>query len=143
MNEVVDRNRSMASAGQAPRVSGSAARDMRNRVRRTTLGSRSEPRNITQCLQSLWQGHMSPTTRALVGLAGGGVFLWGLTQKAPLACVLGTVGLGLVAAAAANASVEDIANLPGRAANMASKATSEVAENLGFGQLVEHSGHSA
>src|SRR5262249_15969069 len=43
----------------------------------------------------LMQERWSPATRALVGLTGGTLFAFGLTRRAPTACVLGTVGLAL------------------------------------------------
>jgi uncharacterized membrane protein len=43
----------------------------------------------------LMQENLAPATRALLGALGGGLFTWGLTRKAPEACVLGTVGLAL------------------------------------------------
>ena len=81
---------------------------------------------------------MSPTTRTLMGLAGGGLFLYGLTQKAPLACVLGTIGLALAVEATYNASLQDIAHIPEQTADMASRAASGAAETLGFGRSTEH-----
>jgi uncharacterized membrane protein len=43
----------------------------------------------------LMQNNLAPATRTLFGVLGGGLFAYGLTRKAPAACVLGTVGLAL------------------------------------------------
>lgn len=133
MNEVVDRDRAIRMARQAQRVPGSAARDGNRWTRELTPNDGAAPGVANRLVQSLWYGHMSPTTRTLMGLAGGGLFIYGLTQKAPLACVLGTVGLFLAAEAAANASLEDIAHIPEQAADVATRAASGVAETFGIG----------
>jgi uncharacterized membrane protein len=52
-------------------------------------GGAGRRRNRPELLQENW----SPGTRFLVGSAGCALFGFGLTQKAPLACVLGTAGL--------------------------------------------------
>jgi uncharacterized membrane protein len=48
----------------------------------------------------------SPTTRMIVGTAGGALVAYGMTQRFPVACALGTVGLGLVARAVTNFEAE-------------------------------------
>jgi uncharacterized membrane protein len=55
----------------------------------------------------------SPTTRMLVGTAGGALVAYGLTQRFPVACALGTVGLGLVARAVTNFEAEKYIGLGG------------------------------
>ena len=50
----------------------------------------------------------SPTTRLVVGLAGTGLLAYGFTQRAPWACVLGTVGLGLMATATRGEGLRDL-----------------------------------
>jgi hypothetical protein len=60
-------------------------------------------------------------------VGGGTLFLYGLTRSAPTACLLGTAGLALAAEGVVNASVEDIAQLPDRAADFAGSAV----ESLG------------
>lgn len=55
----------------------------------------------------------SPTTRMLVGTAGGALVAYGLTQRFPVACVLGTVGLGLVGRAVTNFEAEKYLGLGG------------------------------
>jgi len=44
--------------------------------------------------------HLAPGTRLLLGALGGALFTWGLTQDAPEACVLGTIGAALALPAA-------------------------------------------
>jgi uncharacterized membrane protein len=56
-------------------------------------GGRERPGERPELLQTVW----SPAARLLVGAAGGGLIAYGATRKAPTACVLGTLGLGLVA----------------------------------------------
>jgi uncharacterized membrane protein len=65
------------------------------------------------------RGAWSPTGRAILGAIGGGLFLSGLTQKAPTACVLGTAGLALMIEAATNAGIEEITHMPSKAKKMA------------------------
>jgi hypothetical protein len=36
--------------------------------------------------------HLAPGTRLFLGALGGGLFAWGLMEKAPEACVIGTIG---------------------------------------------------
>jgi len=55
----------------------------------------------------------SPTTRMLVGTAGGALVAYGMTQRFPVACALGTVGLGLVARAVTNFEIEEYLGMGG------------------------------
>ncbi len=50
------------------------------------------------------QTHWSPAA-LLAGIAGLALTAYGLTRRAPLACVLGTVGLGLIAGGVFDAEV--------------------------------------
>jgi uncharacterized membrane protein len=43
----------------------------------------------------------------LVGTAGGALVAFGMTQRFPVACAIGTVGLGLVARAVTNFEIEE------------------------------------
>jgi hypothetical protein len=56
----------------------------------------------------LFQDRWSPTTRLLVTLAGGGLLAYGFTQHFPLACVVGSFGLGLMASGLTNRGVRDL-----------------------------------
>jgi len=70
--------------------------------------------NRNDFLAGLLEGNWSPQTRLFMGLAGGGLLLYGLTQRAPVACILGTLGLGLVAESAFNVGVKDLIPSMGR-----------------------------
>src|SRR5436853_290411 len=50
----------------------------------------------------------SPATRLLVGGTGLGLVTYGLTQRAPTACVLGTLGLGMFARGFTNRSLRQL-----------------------------------
>jgi len=67
-------------------------------------GGRSRPGQRWELLQENW----SPTTRLLVALAGGGLLAYGFTQDAPWACVVGGVGLGMIASGLTNYGVRDL-----------------------------------
>jgi uncharacterized membrane protein len=56
-------------------------------------GGTERPGERFELMQTNW----SPTARFVVGAAGAGLLAYGATRKAPSACVLGTVGLGLIA----------------------------------------------
>ena len=64
--------------------------------------TRSSP--VCELLQRRW----SPATRFLAATTGGGLVAWGLTQRAPLACILGTLGLALAARGLTNRGVQDL-----------------------------------
>jgi hypothetical protein len=68
-----------------------------------------------------------------MGLLGGGMVLYGLTQKAPTACVLGSVGLGLAAEGLINAGFDDLVSVSKKLACAASSAAGRVADSLGIG----------
>ena len=61
-------------------------------------GGRTRPGYRFELMQDNW----SPAARFLVGAAGGALLLYSLRQKFPVACVLGTIGAGLVARGATN-----------------------------------------
>jgi hypothetical protein len=48
---------------------------------------------------ALAQARWSPTTRLLVGGAGAALVAYGMTERFPVACILGTIGLGLMGTA--------------------------------------------
>jgi len=64
-------------------------------------------------MSDIGQEPWSPTTRMLVGTAGGALVAYGMTQRFPVACALGTVGLGLVARAVTNFEMEKYVGLGG------------------------------
>src|SRR5205823_10371249 len=67
-------------------------------------GGRTRPGERWELFQANW----SPTTRMLISMAGGGLLAYGFTQRAPLACIMGTFGLGLMTAGATNLGVRDL-----------------------------------
>ena len=80
-------------------------------------------------------GGWSPTGRALLVGTGTGLCVYGLTQHAPTACVLGTLGCILAAEGFTNAGIDDIACAANQlaekakgAVNMASDVASNVAD---------------
>jgi uncharacterized membrane protein len=106
--------------------------DATNRLKGLASGDLSVLVGGKRALKNPLSGHWSPTGRALLGLVGGGLVLYGLTQEAPEACILGTVGLALAAEAATNASFGDLARVPQQVAGMASEAAGKVAETVGL-----------
>jgi hypothetical protein len=72
-------------------------------------------------LQERW----SPTTRFLAGSAGLGLTVYGLTKEAPAACVLGTVGLGLIARSLVNVGVRHWIDV-----NSIQQAVGDIKDNL-------------
>jgi hypothetical protein len=71
----------------------------------------------------LFQKNWAPTTRFLVGLAGGVLAGYGLTRQAPVACLLGTVGLAMIAGGLTNTSFRDAAAGPACLASQLAEAT--------------------
>lgn len=71
-------------------------------------GGRTRPGERWELFQDSW----SPTARLLATLAGAGMVTYGLTQEAPVACILGTLGFGVMAAGLTNHGVRDL--IPGQ-----------------------------
>jgi hypothetical protein len=87
-------------------------RDARNRMQGLAAGDLSVLIGGKNALRgNPLRGGWSPTGRAMLGAIGGGLFLSGLTQKAPMACILGTAGMALMVEAATNAGIQDIRNV--------------------------------
>lgn len=62
---------------------------------------------------NLAEVNWAPATRLVVGTAGGALLACGFTQRFPVACVLGTVGLGFLARAATNLEMKRLLGLGG------------------------------
>jgi len=91
-------------------------RDVRNRMQGLAAGDLTVLIGGKNALRgNPLRGSWSPAGRTLLGLIGGGLFLSGLRREAPTACVLGTVGLGLIIEAATNAGIEDITHISSKA----------------------------
>jgi hypothetical protein len=104
------------------------ARDMRNRAQGLWAGDFSVLVGGRRAMINPLRGGWSPTARALMGMAGGALFLYGMTQRAPMACMLGTACLALAAEAMTNAGIDDLKKIPQQMADMAGRA----AERMGF-----------
>ncbi len=93
------------------------ARDMSNRAHGLAAGDLSVLAGGKRALQNPLRGSWSPTGRALLGLVGAGLFFYGLSRRAPTACLLGTTGLGLIAEGLTNAGIDDLTRIPKKVAD--------------------------
>jgi uncharacterized membrane protein len=59
----------------------------------------------------LFTGRWSPALRLLAGAAGAGLIAYGVTRRAPLACILGTAGVGLFVRGLGNTPVSRLAGV--------------------------------
>jgi len=130
----VARDKAVSLAHQAQDAAEVVAKDATNRATGLASGDLSVLVGGKQSLSNPLRGGWSPSARALMGLTGGGLVLVGLTQEAPAACFLGTVGLALAAEGLTNAGVDDLTRLPRQAAGAASDVAGKVADTLGFGE---------
>jgi hypothetical protein len=89
-----------------------AARDAGNRLQGLASGDLSVLMGGRRAVENPLRGKWSPAARALMTLGGCGLFLYGLTRTAPMACVLGTAGLALTAEGITNAGIDDITSIP-------------------------------
>jgi hypothetical protein len=100
------RDKGMKAARQATEAAGDFGRDLRNRAQgmmheaRSWMGGDSDgsSRRESDRRRGFFRGQWSSTARLLLGAGGLGLTLWGLTKQAPTACIVGSVGLGLLAA---------------------------------------------
>jgi hypothetical protein len=134
----IARDRMIRMAHEARDAKDVIVRDMQNRAQGLAAGDLSVLVGGHRALQHPLRGGWSPSARALMGMLGGGLFLFGLTRSAPQACVLGTIGLGLVAEGISNAGIEDITHLPEK---VSAKATS-IADRMGIGSLMSSDGRA-
>lgn len=119
------RDKAVHMLHEAEDAARTVATDLRHRTEGLASGDLSVLAGGKRALRDPLRGSWSPSGRALMGVVGGGLFVYGLTQNAPAACLLGTAGLALTAEAIANA---DLAALPQHAACLAGC----VADNLGL-----------
>jgi len=138
------RDKAVSLAHEVQDTAEVVARDASNRARGLASGDVSVLVGGKRALEDPLSGGWSPTARVLMGMAGGGLMLYGLTQDAPVSCVLGAVGLGLAAEGLTNAGLDDLRGVPqqvadkaGDVARMASDAAGRAADSLGFGQQGE------
>lgn len=113
-------------------VQDTVTRDLRNRMCGLAAGDLTVlvgGKNAVR--RNPLRGNWSPAGRTLLGLIGGGLFLNGLMQKAPTACILGTAGLALIAEAATNAGIDDITHIPEKISNIAAESFGHDGRNTG------------
>ena len=125
----VARDRAVRLAHKTRDAAEEVARDARNKARGLAAGDLSVLTGGKRVLSNPLRGHWSPSARALMGLLGGGMFLYGLKLHFPTACIMGTAGLALAAEGILNADVEEIKHLPQNVAC----AARNVAEKVGLG----------
>jgi hypothetical protein len=135
------RDQAVSLAHEAQDAAGVVARDATNRARGLAAGDLSVLVGGRRALRHPLSGGWSPTARTLMGLAGGGMLLYGLTQDAPVSCVLGSIGLGLAAEGLTNAGLDDVrrgarqvADTAGDVARMATDAAGRAADSISFGR---------
>jgi hypothetical protein len=127
------RDQAVHLAHEAQDAAGVVARDVSNRAKGLASGDLSVLAGGKRALQNPLRGGWSPSGRALMGLLGGGLCAYGMTRDAPTACVLGAIGLALVAEAATNVGLSDVARASRQAADVACDAAGRAAEGLGLG----------
>ncbi len=134
----IARDKMIRMAHEARDAKDVIVRDMQNRAQGLAAGDLSVLVGGRRALQNPLRGGWSPSARALMGMLGGGLFLFGLTRRAPQACVLGTIGLGLVAEGISNAGIEDITHLPEK---VSAKAAC-IADQMGISNLMSSDGRA-
>lgn len=122
------RDQAVRLAHEAQDAAGVVARDMQNRAQGLAAGDFSGIIGDRNPLETGW----SPSGRAILTGVGLGMFLYGLTRSAPMACVLGTVGLALTAEGVTNARLEDIQEIPERVSETVTSARESLAGSLGY-----------
>jgi hypothetical protein len=100
-------------------------KDLENRAHGLAAGDLSVLVGGRRALSHPLRGGWSPSARSLMTLLGTGLFLFGLTRKAPEACVAGSVGLALAAEGVSNAGLQDIAGIPRKVACVAQDVASK------------------
>src|SRR4051794_31874822 len=88
----IARDKAVSLTHEAQDAACVVGRDMRNRAQGLAAGDLSVLAGGKRALHNPLRGGWSPSARSLMALAGGGLFLFGLTQEAPTACFLGTAG---------------------------------------------------
>src|SRR5437763_1811711 len=127
------RDQAVHLAHEARDAAGVVGRDLRNRAQGLAAGDCSVLAGGKRAWEHPFRGGWSPSARALMTGLGAGFFLYGLTRRAPVACVLGTVGLALAAEGVTNVGVDDVACAAGRLADRAKDLAGNAADRLGFG----------
>jgi hypothetical protein len=103
------RDKASRLAHEAQEAANVVSRDMTNRAQGLASGDLSVLVGGKRALAQPFEGNWSPSARAMMVGVGAGFFAYGLTRQFPEACVLGTIGLGLLAEGVSNLGVRDIA----------------------------------
>jgi hypothetical protein len=129
------RDKAVRLAHEAEDAAEVVARDATNRARGLAAGDLSVLVGGKRALSNPLRGAWSPTGRALLGLLGGGLFLYGLTRSAPTACVLGCAGIALAAEAVTNVGFDDLARIPEKVSEKVNELAPALTENVGLGEV--------
>jgi len=110
------RDKAVGLAHQTQHAVDVVRNDVRNRARGLAAGDLSVLVGGKRAVTNPLRGGWSPAGRALLSGLGTGLFLYGLTQEFPTACILGTVGLAMIGEGVTNAGVADITQAAGTVA---------------------------
>jgi hypothetical protein len=124
------RDQAVGVAHDASDAAGVVGRDFANKAKGLAHGDLSVLVGGKRAWENNLRGSWSPSARAIMGMSGAGMFAFGMTQDTPEACLLGTVGLLLMAEGVLNIGIDDLARVPEKTAELASDA----ARGLGFGR---------
>jgi hypothetical protein len=127
------RDKAVSLAHEAQDAADVVRRDVRNRARGLASGDLSVLVGGKQALSNPFRGGWSPTGRALLTGLGAGLFLYGLTRRAPTACVVGTLGCALAAEGLTNVGLRDVTEAAGNLTERARDVANRAAEGLGAG----------
>jgi hypothetical protein len=134
----IARDKMIRLAHKAREARDVVACDMKNRACGLAAGDLSVLVGGRRALQNPLRGGWSPSARALMGTLGSGLFLFGLTRSAPQGCVLGTIGLGLIAEGISNAGIDDITHLPQKVSERATG----IADRMGIHSAIASDGRA-
>jgi hypothetical protein len=140
------RDQAVHLAHEARDAAAVVGRDLRHRAQGLASGDVSVLVGGKRAWEQPFRGGWSPSARALMTGLGAGFFLYGLTRRAPAACVLGTVGLALAAEGVTNVGVDGVAGAAGRLADRAKDVAGKAADRWGLGERAgeaENAGRTA
>ena len=132
----IARDKAISLAHETQHTAEVVATDTQNRLQGLTSGDLSVLAGGRRALSNPLRGSWSPSARALMGVFGGGLLLYGLTRSAPTACILGCVGLALTAEGITNAGIDDITALPRKVTDL----VTDSAAGLAFGERTASDG---
>jgi len=132
----IARDKAISLAHETQHTAEVVAKDTQNRFQGLASGDLSVLAGGRRAISNPLRGGWSPSARALMGVFGGGLFLYGLTRSAPTACILGCVGLALTAEGITNAGIDDITTLPRKVTDL----VTDSAAGLAFGERAASDG---